>query len=334
MAIPASAPQGLRTGPFRGSDAVRTGLLTKRQLDSSPWRRLYKDVYVHESVALTHTTRCQAVSLFAPPGVAISGRSAAHLLGAEVLGVNAPVEVTAPRAQRMASHPGVALRYSELRAGDFIFDAGVPTTTPVRTAFDIARRCELEEAVVAVDALIRACGLRKEAIAAYASDGRAAWHGARRLTGVLALACAGAESPMETRLRLTLVRAGLPPPVLQYRVQDETGLVVARLDLAYVKHRLGVEYDGECHWDPRAVRRDLRRQNALRALGWSLLRFTADDVLREPVRLAAQVEAVICRRSATSSGVDDVAAVRQTPAVSAGAGRAGRGSARRRTGVP
>jgi very-short-patch-repair endonuclease len=96
---------------------------------------------------------------------------------------------------------------------------------------------------------------------------------------------------METRLRLVLTRSGLPMPVLQHRVFDQSGLFVARLDLAYVESRLGVEYDGECHWEPRAVRRDLRRQNALRALGWSLLRFTADDVLRYPIRVVAQVDA-------------------------------------------
>jgi hypothetical protein len=111
----------------------------------------------------------------------------------------------------------------------------------------------------------------------------------RRLASVLALAAPGAESPMETRLRLALVRAGLPVPVLQHRVSDRAGALVARLDLAYVESRLGIEYDGDCHLDPIVVRKDLLRQNALRALGWTLLRFTADDVLRHPARMITQV---------------------------------------------
>ena len=48
MAMPAAVPEPLRHAPFRGSDAVRMGLLRKPQLKSSPWRRLFTDVYVHE----------------------------------------------------------------------------------------------------------------------------------------------------------------------------------------------------------------------------------------------------------------------------------------------
>lgn len=100
---------------------------------------------------------------------------------------------------------------------------------------------------------------------------------------------------MESRLRLVLRRAGLPQPVLQHCVYDAYGLFVARLDLAYLPQRLGIEYDGGCHFDPHSVRKDLRRQNALRAVGWSLFRFTSEDVTRHPQRLAAQVRAVLCR---------------------------------------
>ena len=44
MAMPASAPERLRLGPFRGSDAVRMGLLSRRQVQGSSWRRLFHDV--------------------------------------------------------------------------------------------------------------------------------------------------------------------------------------------------------------------------------------------------------------------------------------------------
>jgi hypothetical protein len=294
MAKPATVPDGLRSRPFRGSDAVRSNLLTRRQLQSGAWRRLFDDVYVHQSVPLTHPVRGQAIALLLPPGTAVSGASAACLLGADVVSLDAPVEITAPRTLRLPSRAGVVVRRSDLQAPDIVvLDDGIPITTPVRTAFDVARRCDVQEAIVAVDALLRACGLPLADISAYANDGRASWHGARRIPAVLALAAPGAESPMETRLRLVLVRAGLPDAVLQHRVLDLRGRVVARLDLAYPGARLGVEYDGEHHLEPTAVRRDLLRQNALRALGWSVLRFTSDDVLRAPRRLAAQVAAAL-----------------------------------------
>ena len=272
---------------------MRRGVLTKRRLTSSPWRRLFHDVYVHVDVAVTHAVRCRAVGLFLPSSAAISGGSAALLHGADVVGQHAPVEITVPPRRWMARQPGLAVRYSELGTGDVASRHGVRATNPVRTAFDLARRSSLEDAVVAVDALSTNCGLTIEEIAAYANDGRASWRGVGRLAKVLSLAAVGAESPMETRLRLVLARAGLPAPVLQYPVWGGDGTCVARLDLAYVEARLGIEYDGECHWERRAVRKDLLRQNALRAAGWTLLRFTSDDVLVHPQRLVAQVRAAL-----------------------------------------
>jgi len=248
---------------------------------------------VHAGVAISHTVRCRAVELILPNGAAISGGSAAFLYGADILDSEAPVEVTLPPRVWMKGQPGIAVRHSELGAGDVVSRIGIRATSPVRTAFDVARRGRSGDAVVAVDALLVHCGLALEEIAAYANDGRQSWHGGRRVAGVLSLAAVGAESPMETRLRLVLARAGLPPPALQHRVWNEAGVCVARLDLAYVDARLGIEYDGQCHWESRAIRKDLLRQNALRALSWTLLRFTADDVLRHPKRLVTQVRSAL-----------------------------------------
>ncbi|MBO0683460.1 MAG: DUF559 domain-containing protein [Candidatus Dormibacteraeota bacterium] len=244
-------------------------------------------------MALSHLARCQAVALILPSGAAISGASAACALGADLAGTDTPVEVSVPPHKRMSARRGISVHYGELAAGDIVQRAGIAVTSAVRTAFDLARRGPLVEAVVGLDALLQVSALEPEAIAEYAAAGRAGWRGVRRLGAVLALAARGAESPMETRLRLALITAGLPRPDLQHRVLDRTGRVVARLDLAYPAYRLGIEYDGDSHWDPRAVRKDLRRQNALRALGWSLLRFTADDVVHNQVRLVKQVVAAL-----------------------------------------
>ena len=293
VARAANVPNSLRKGPFRGSEAVRRGIVTKRQLRSSAWCRLFHDVYLHAAVPMTHALLCRAVQLLLPNGAAISGGSAAFLYGANVLQRDAPVEVTLPPRVWLRTQPGIVVRHSELPSTDIVSRMGIRATSPVRTGFDLARRGNLEDAVVAVDALLTTCGLTLDEISAYAHDRRSSWHGAGHLATVLSLAAVGAESPMESRLRLVLVRAGLPPPALQYQVWNEIETCVARLDLAYVDARLGVEYDGECHWEPRAVRKDLLRQNALRALSWSLLRFTAEDVLRHQGRVVAQVRSAL-----------------------------------------
>jgi very-short-patch-repair endonuclease len=110
---------------------------------------------------------------------------------------------------------------------------------------------------------------------------------------VLLLAEPLAESPMETRLRLLLVDAGAPPPTAQHTVRDREGRVVGRVDLAWPELRLAVEYEGDHHRERAQFQRDVARLNALRAAGWTVLRFTADDVLRHPHSTIAQVAAAM-----------------------------------------
>jgi len=98
---------------------------------------------VHAGVAITHTVRCRAVELILPKGAAISGGSAAFLYGADILEPDAPVEVTLPPRVWMKKQPGIAVRHSELGLGDVVSRIGIRATSPVRTAFDVARRGRL-----------------------------------------------------------------------------------------------------------------------------------------------------------------------------------------------
>jgi very-short-patch-repair endonuclease len=115
----------------------------------------------------------------------------------------------------------------------------------------------------------------------------------RAAAAALDLARLEVESPMETRLRLAIVFGGLPEPVVQYAVRTPQGRFVARLDLAYPEKRVGLEYDGDHHRDRETFRADAVRLNRLRLLDWSVLRFTADDVLRNPDRMLAQIRAAL-----------------------------------------
>lgn len=72
----------------------------------------------------------------------------------------------------------------------------------------------------------------------------------------------GASSRPETRMRLTLVDAGLPEPVLAHEVRDRHGGFLARLDLAYPQWRIAIEYEGEHHLtDSAQWTRDIHRYN-------------------------------------------------------------------------
>jgi len=295
--MPGSAhvPPQLRFRPFRGSRAVAAGLLTKRMLHGSAWRRLLPDVYLHAAAAAQadHGTWCEAAALLLPPGAAIGGLSAAYLWGVNLLpGTAVPVTLVVPPPLRLREHAGLAVWRSPLRPREVTRFAGLPVTTGLRTAFDLGRRPPRLDAVVAVDALAHRRVVRLPLLTRLCAD-RAGWPGVPLLREVASLAEPLTESPMETRLRLLLCDAGLPRPVAQHEVSDRLGRFVARIDLAYRQWRIGIEYEGDHHRERAHYQQDVARFNALRDLGWLVLRFTADDVLRQPARTIGHVAAAI-----------------------------------------
>ena len=103
-----------------------------------------------------------------------------------------------------------------------------------------------------------------------------------------------AESMLETAGRLALADAKLPPPVAQFEVHAPNGRLLARLDHAYPFQRVALEYDGRSvHEAPTALYRDRDRQNALAALGWTVLRFTWWDVVEDPARFTRAVAGLL-----------------------------------------
>ncbi|MCL2489997.1 MAG: hypothetical protein FWF36_04630 [Propionibacteriaceae bacterium] len=89
---------------------------------------------------------------------------------------------------------------------------------------------------------------------------------------------AGVESPMETRLRLALVAAGLDCPVVDFPFQPLPRGKEYRLDMAYPAQRLAVEYDGGVHADAVRMRDDRTRRRLLEDAGWRIITATAADL--------------------------------------------------------
>ncbi len=102
----------------------------------------------------------------------------------------------------------------------------------------------------------------------------------RRLRRVLELADNGAESPQETKVRLVLIRGGLPRPVTQIPIRDARGRIVRRIDMGWPQSKVGVEYDGEQHWsNPEIHAGDIDRHEFLAGLGWRIRLFMIDGVV-------------------------------------------------------
>jgi hypothetical protein len=242
-----------------------------------------------------------AVSGSSAGAVAVSGLSAAACWGVDLLEPDAAVELTVPPTLRLASRPGeLHVVRSDLGASDVLRFGSLILTSPERTTLDVIRRSDRIDGVVLLDAMLRRRIVTLPALA----DAAVEWlgrRGGRRIGEALRLGEPLSESPMETRSRLVLVDAGLPRPVAQYVVRDADGRFVARLDLAYPAHRVGLEYEGDHHRERATFRRDIARLNALSALDWIIIRVTADDIYRNPDQLVRRVADILRRHAPRSA---------------------------------
>ncbi len=282
-------PSSLRDRVFRGSDAVAARVLTRAQLRGASWRRIWPDLYVHRDVDVTHALRARAAAAHLVGDSVVTGVSAAVLWGVELAGHGDDVELTVPPGRGPVRVPGLRVRRSALPDGWVVQRRGVPCTTPEATAVRVAAAAAGDEGVVAVDRLVVAGACRLTAVRELATTLTGA--GSARARRVCALADGRAESPQETRLRLLLARAGLPPPAAQFTVRDAAGFV-ARVDLAWPDRRVAVEYDGAWHAEPRQFARDRRRLNRLQAAGWTVVFVTAAD-LHRPAEVLTRLRAVL-----------------------------------------
>lgn len=287
---PARTPDQLHGRVFRGAAAVRAGLLTRRQLDGSAWHRLFRDVYVHRDVPVTHALRARAARLVVP-GAVVSGCSAAVLWGVDLAGAEDDVELTVAPDRHPVRMAGLRVRRAALDPGDVCTRHGVPTTTPTVTALRVATCLPGDDAVVAVDRLLVSRVVDLGPLRGLAATVRGP--GAARVREVCRLVDGLAGSPQETRVRLLMARGGLPAPVAQYVVRDGRGFV-ARVDFAWPEFRLAVEYDGAWHAEPGQFARDRQRLNRLQATGWRVVFVTAAD-LHRPEELVRRIAAALAR---------------------------------------
>jgi very-short-patch-repair endonuclease len=273
---------------FRGTSAVRRGLLTANDLRGPAWQRLFPDVYVDAAAVPTHALRARAAASVLLPHAVVSGGSAAVLWGLDdLVAAEAPVELTVPPGTARCTVPGVAVSRRRLPREAVRPLRGVRVTAPETTGLELAARLPLTEGVVVLDRFVaaRTTTLRTLRLDAAELTGR----GCRRARQACALADGLAGSPQETRLRLLLHASALPDPVAQFVVRRETTFL-ARVDFAWPAHRVALEYEGA--WHTTRVAADRRRIEALQAAGWRVLFVTAAD-LHSPGPLLARIAAAL-----------------------------------------
>jgi hypothetical protein len=273
------------------SEALESGVVTRQALRTT-YVKLHRNVYAPRDLTLTARDKAIAAWLWSRRESVLVGSSAAAMLGTKWLAADEPAELA---RVRQPSPGGIVIRCGAIADDELSAVDGIPVTTAARTAFDIGRRNTLDRSVIRVDAVLNAAGSTVADVAEIAARYPGA-RGIRSLRATLDLADGGAESPQETRLRLILVRAGLPRPVTQIPVADDRGRIVRRIDMGWPDHLVGVEYDGEQHWkDPTIHADDINRQEFLAAKGWWIIRVSARH-MRDPQSIVRRVTAALRAR--------------------------------------
>ena len=116
---------------------------------------------------------------------------------------------------------------------------------------------------------------------------------------LIPLADARAESPPESWLRWLCHDAGLPRPVPQFWVRCRDGSSY-RLDLAWPRAKLALEYDGVEFHTGAALTKDRARLNALTAEGWTVLAVTAPMLTGGRDKLVSQIVGELSRAGAVA----------------------------------
>ena len=154
--------------PFRGSEALRDGRLTRHGLRT--FRRLHRDVYVHRSVEVTALSRARAAWLWANGEAVLAGFSAAAVHGTRWIGGGEPATLIRRGSRR--SVDGIDVRADALLPDEVCRVGEMLVTTPARTAFDLGRWLPVDRAVEVLDALCHDTGLRPAEISAVAGRHR------------------------------------------------------------------------------------------------------------------------------------------------------------------
>jgi hypothetical protein len=235
-------------------------------------RRLHRGVYAVGHRVLRREGRRLAAVLACGPGAVLSHASAAahwELLDSAA----ALIDVTAPRGR----HGGQGIRLHRSRsldAHDTTDHEGIPITTVPRTLLDLAatsRTHRLERALAQAQ--------RLQVYDHRAITDLLARSNGHRGTGALARATSR-EDPKWTASEheawfLALVReAGLPEPMVNESLAAPDHPHV-KPDFCWPTHHLIVETDGwESHRTRAAFESDRRKDAALTADGWRVVRFT------------------------------------------------------------
>lgn len=282
--VPLARMAGRQWGRVRWSQIQGLGIdraVISRWVGEGYLHRELPGVYAVGHAARSAESDLAAALLYAGPGAMLSHATAAWWLGL----LDQPprtIQVSTPRQCR--SQPGV--RVHQRRSCERIWSRGLPTTAPPQTLLDLAAQAPLRTVRRALAKADYAGTLNIPAIQARLGPGRPGSTRLRRALREHEPRLARTKSENEA-LFLEICRAArLPLP--------ETNVYIAgwEIDALWREQRVAVEIDGYGnHRSPAQVRRDRRKDLALRSIGYTPLRYSDEQLIDVRPQIVAELRA-------------------------------------------
>jgi hypothetical protein len=270
-------------GPFTRAEYLAAGG-GRTALKGARYREVVRSIFI-EVDQDDADTRVRVALMIHPVAAFASHWSACRVLRLPVPD-NAFEHVTVREPDDRRYRPWLKPHVTKRKRGVIVVRR-IPVTDPITTFLQMAGHLSLVDAVVLGDAIVKRYRIapRRLVEAARAStDYYAA--AARRAAAYVRK---GVDSPMETRLRMLIVLAGLPEPVVNVVLVHEDGSWRRRFDLCYLKIKLVVEYNGRQHREEPQRSEDRRRVGELEPDGYLVLPFEAEDIYITPLATLEKV---------------------------------------------
>jgi len=285
---------------FTRGEALAAGL-TPAHMRGPGVTPVFRGVFTVDGDATDIGVRARAAVTLAGSAALVCETTALALLGVELPDADMArtVHIWVPRGVMGPRMAGIRVHRDSLAYPPKKIATGLTAVNPVECWLQAAHTLSVRDLVVLADGLTR----RRDPLV-FVDDVREVLaqaggrRGVDRARTALDLAREGTDSPMETLLRLVLVEAGLPCPVVNHPLKLPSGTVPYYLDMAYPDAQVAVEYDGAIHVaDAAHMRRDQARRRWIEDHGWRLITATAPD-LADPSGLVGSVRRALQERLA------------------------------------
>jgi len=264
----------------------------KRRLVSARWERILPRVYAIAGSTASWRRALLAACLWAGRSTVVSHRGAGCFWGFDEFDTRI-VEIST--VAKVRSRTGIIVHHvPNFGRADVTVVEGIPITSPLRTIFDLCAVTDADQAEFALeDALrrrmtsVQRCHVLLDRLGGHGVAGTAAF---RKLMEVRGRGYVPTASILEVCMARIFTRCKLDTPVRQHAVVRPSGQV-AYIDFAFAAIKLGIEVDGyESHARRNRWQHDMHRENDLKALGWTILHFSWEDVQHRPDMVVAQIK--------------------------------------------